>query len=58
MIVDTTQTPVKEIQRLNMKERIRGAAQAEDGSLWVIEDGASQPVKNDSTLIRFLKIWG
>ena len=40
MIVDTTQTPVKEVQRLDMKERIRGVAQAQDGSLWVIQDGS------------------
>ncbi|MEG2432459.1 MAG: PQQ-dependent sugar dehydrogenase, partial [Acinetobacter sp.] len=39
VIVDTTQTPVKEVQRLDMKERIRGVAQAQDGSLWVIQDG-------------------
>lgn len=40
VIVDTTQTPVKEVQRLDMKERIRGVAQAQDGTLWVIEDGS------------------
>jgi len=40
VIVDTTQTPVKEVQRLDMKERIRGVAQAQDGSLWVIQDGS------------------
>jgi aldose sugar dehydrogenase len=39
VIVDTTQVPVKEVQRLDMKERIRGVAQAQDGSLWVIQDG-------------------
>ena len=39
VIVDTIQTPVKEVQRLDMKERIRGVAQAQDGSLWVIQDG-------------------
>lgn len=39
VIVDTNQTPVKEVQRLDMKERIRGVAQAQDGSLWVIQDG-------------------
>ena len=40
VIVDTNQTPVKEVQRLDMKERIRGVAQAQDGSLWVIQDGS------------------
>lgn len=39
VIVDTNKTPVKEVQRLDMKERIRGVAQAQDGSLWVIQDG-------------------
>ncbi|MGQ0476202.1 PQQ-dependent sugar dehydrogenase [Acinetobacter variabilis] len=39
IVIDTIQSPVKEIQRLDMKERIRGAIQAKDGSLWVIEDG-------------------
>ncbi|KGT48565.1 MULTISPECIES: PQQ-dependent sugar dehydrogenase [Acinetobacter] len=39
MIVDTTQQPVKEVQRLDMKARIRGAIQAQDGGIWVIEDG-------------------
>lgn len=39
VIVDTNQASVKEVQRLDMKERIRGVAQAKDGSLWVIQDG-------------------
>ena len=39
IIVDTTAQPVKEIQRIDMKERIRGLQQAKDGSIWVIEDG-------------------
>ncbi|ANF82986.1 glucose dehydrogenase [Acinetobacter sp. NCu2D-2] len=39
VIVDTAQTPVKEIQRLDMGARIRGLTQANDGSLWAIEDG-------------------
>jgi len=39
IVIDTIQSPFKEIQRLDMKERIRGAIQAKDGSLWVIEDG-------------------
>ncbi|MFW2046415.1 PQQ-dependent sugar dehydrogenase [Acinetobacter variabilis] len=38
IVIDTTQNPAKEIQRLDMKERIRGTIQAKDGSLWVIED--------------------
>ena len=40
VIIDTAQTPVKEVQRLDMKERIRGIVQAQDGSLWVIQDGS------------------
>lgn len=39
VIVDITQKPVKEVQRLNMGERIRGVLEADDGSIWVIEDG-------------------
>ena len=39
IIVDITAQPVKEIQRIDMKERIRGLQQAKDGSIWVIEDG-------------------
>lgn len=39
VIVDTMQQPAKEVQRLDMKARIRGAVQAEDGGIWVIEDG-------------------
>ncbi|WP_263576691.1 PQQ-dependent sugar dehydrogenase [Acinetobacter pseudolwoffii] len=39
VIVDTTQNPVKEVQRVDMKERIRGAIQASDGTLWIIQDG-------------------
>ncbi|PZK59767.1 glucose dehydrogenase, partial [Staphylococcus aureus] len=39
IIVDTTAQPVKEIQRIDMKERIRGLQQAKDGRIWVIEDG-------------------
>ena len=39
IIVDTVQQPAKEVQRLDMKARIRGAVQAQDGSIWVIEDG-------------------
>ncbi|APX61485.1 PQQ-dependent sugar dehydrogenase [Acinetobacter schindleri] len=39
IIIDTMQQPAKEVQRLDMKARIRGAVQAQDGSIWVIEDG-------------------
>ena len=39
IIVDTTVQPVKELQRIDMKQRIRGLQQAKDGSIWVIEDG-------------------
>lgn len=39
IIVDTSLQPVKEIQRIEMKHRIRGLQQAKDGSIWVIEDG-------------------
>jgi len=39
IIIDTMQHPAKEVQRLDMKARIRGAVQAQDGGIWVIEDG-------------------
>ncbi|TCB49446.1 PQQ-dependent sugar dehydrogenase [Acinetobacter sp. ANC 4779] len=39
MVVDTEIKPVKEVQRLNMKQRIRGLLEFEDGSIWVLEDG-------------------
>lgn len=39
IVVDTAQSPVKEVQRLDMKQRIRGVIQAKAGHLWVIEDG-------------------
>ncbi|GAA5557739.1 aldose sugar dehydrogenase YliI [Acinetobacter schindleri] len=39
IIIDTMQQPAKEVQRLDMKARIRGAVQAQDGGIWVIEDG-------------------
>ncbi len=39
VIVDTARQPVQEVQRLDMKARIRGAIQAQDGGIWVIEDG-------------------
>nr|WP_174507093.1 PQQ-dependent sugar dehydrogenase [Acinetobacter sp. Marseille-Q1620] len=39
VVVDTQAKPVTEVQRLNMKQRIRGLLEAQDGSIWVIEDG-------------------
>ncbi|MEB6675304.1 PQQ-dependent sugar dehydrogenase [Acinetobacter haemolyticus] len=39
VVVDLNTQPVKEVQRLDMKQRIRGLHQAQDGSIWVIEDG-------------------
>lgn len=39
IIVDTQTVPVQEVQRLAMKQRIRGLVEAEDGSIWGIEDG-------------------
>ena len=39
VVVDLKSQPVKEVQRLDMKQRIRGLQQAQDGSIWVIEDG-------------------
>ena len=39
IIVDTTAQPVKEIQRIDMKERIRGFTTSERWGIWVIEDG-------------------
>lgn len=39
IIIDTMQQPAKEVQQLDMKARIRGAVQAQDGGIWVIEDG-------------------
>jgi glucose/arabinose dehydrogenase len=39
VVVDTEMKPVKEVQRLNMKQRIRGLLEAPDGAIWVIEDG-------------------
>ncbi|MBK0065007.1 MULTISPECIES: PQQ-dependent sugar dehydrogenase [unclassified Acinetobacter] len=40
-VVDLKSQPVQEVQRLNMKQRIRGLIQAKDGSIWVIEDGTN-----------------
>lgn len=39
IVVDTESKPVLEIQRLNMKQRIRDIYPAHDGSIWVLEDG-------------------
>ena len=39
MVVDTETKPVREVQRLAMKQRIRGLVEAQDGSIWVLEDG-------------------
>jgi len=41
IVVDLEQKPVKEVQRLEMKQRIRGLHEAQDGSIWVIEDGSN-----------------
>ncbi|MNE99997.1 Soluble aldose sugar dehydrogenase YliI precursor [compost metagenome] len=40
IVVDLQHKPVKEVQRLDMKQRIRGLHEAQDGSIWVIEDGS------------------
>ncbi|MFX2142838.1 PQQ-dependent sugar dehydrogenase [Acinetobacter baumannii] len=39
VVVDLEHKPVKEVQRLEMKQRIRRLHEAQDGSIWVIEDG-------------------
>ncbi|MBJ8552049.1 PQQ-dependent sugar dehydrogenase [Acinetobacter bereziniae] len=39
IVVNTESKPVREIQRLNMKQRIRDIYPAHDGSIWVLEDG-------------------
>ena len=39
VVVDTHTVPVQEVQRLAMKQRIRGLVEAQDGSIWGIEDG-------------------
>ncbi|KQE54004.1 PQQ-dependent sugar dehydrogenase [Acinetobacter pittii] len=41
IVVDLEHKPVKEVQRLDMKKRIRGLHEAKDGSIWVIEDGSN-----------------
>lgn len=38
IVVDITQKPVREVQRLKMGKRIRDLLQAADGTIWVIED--------------------
>ncbi|MEZ2903745.1 PQQ-dependent sugar dehydrogenase [Acinetobacter terrestris] len=39
IVVDTEMKLVKEVQRLDIKQRIRGLLEAEDGAIWVLEDG-------------------
>lgn len=39
IVVDTKMKPVQEVQRLKMQQRIRSLLEAEDGSIWVLEDG-------------------
>lgn len=39
IVVDTAMKPVTEVQRVDMKQRIRDLLQAPDGSIWVLEDG-------------------
>ena len=39
VVVDTAMKPVTEVQRVDMKQRIRDLLQAADGSIWVLEDG-------------------
>lgn len=39
IVVNTESEPVKEIQRLDMKQRIRALLEAQDGAIWVLEDG-------------------
>ncbi|MDS7925234.1 PQQ-dependent sugar dehydrogenase [Acinetobacter sp. V115_6] len=41
IVVDLEHKPVKEVQRLEMKQRIRGLHEVQDGSIWVIEDGSN-----------------
>lgn len=49
VVVDLNTRPVKEVQRLDMKQRIRGLHQAQDGSIWVIEDGPQAKLLKLST---------
>jgi len=39
IVVDTAIKPVAEVQRVDMKQRIRDLLEAPDGSIWVLEDG-------------------
>ena len=41
VVVDTAIKPVTEVQRVDMKQRIRDLLQAPDGSIWVLEDGSN-----------------
>jgi glucose/arabinose dehydrogenase len=38
-VVDLQQKPIKELERIEMGQRIRGLLQTPTGDLWVIEDG-------------------
>ncbi len=40
-MVDTQAQPVRELQRIEMGQRIRGVLQAQDGNIRVIENGQS-----------------
>ena len=46
IVVDLKSKPVQEVQRINMKHRIRGLITANDGNIWVIQDG------RDASLIK------
>ena len=39
IVVDTESKPVREVQRLDMQQRIRDIHTAYNGSIWVLEDG-------------------
>lgn len=39
IVVDLKSKPVQEVQRINMQHRIRGLITANDGNIWVIQDG-------------------
>ena len=41
IIVVNLQTPVQEVQRLDMGQRIRAVVPDTDGSIWVLEDGSN-----------------
>lgn len=40
VVVDIESQPVQEVQRLDLGKRIRAVQQAQDGSIWVLEDEA------------------